>query len=227
MTYTTLLFDLDNTLLDSDESLRTAFVQTMAAFGASAGDPYQSAFDRINDVLWEQVERGEISPNVVRTQRFQELVAETDLDADPYAMADHHVAGLGANGDLYEGARTVLDELAQRATLGMVTNGIGEVQRTRIDRLELNDYFGSIVISAEVGASKPGTAIFDIAFDQLGNPTKDSVLMIGDSLTSDIQGGVNYGIDTCWYNPSSNSPKHDVTPTHQITSLRELTRFVS
>jgi 2-haloacid dehalogenase len=226
VTYTTLLFDLDHTLLDTDASMRSAFAQTMTRFGGSSEDPYWNAFDRINRLLWNQVERGEISPNEVRTERFHQLVAETDLDAHPHDMADDYLDGLGAHGDLYKGARSVLDNLVSSATLGLVTNGIGQAQRARIDRLGIDYYFASIVISGEVGTSKPGTAIFDIAFNDLGGPPKDSVLMIGDSLTSDIQGGINYGIDTCWYNPDSHSASNTINPTHEISALQDLSSLV-
>jgi HAD superfamily hydrolase (TIGR01509 family) len=89
----------------------------------------------------------------------------------------------------------------RHATLALVSNGIGAVARAKVARLELDRYFAAIVISGEVGTAKPDAGIFDIVFDQLGNPDKATALMIGDSLTSDIAGGINYGIDTCWYAP--------------------------
>jgi HAD superfamily hydrolase (TIGR01549 family) len=132
---------------------------------------------------------------------------------------------LGANGELYPGAKQVLERIAPVAALGLVTNGLSAVQRARIDRLELAQYFQAIVISAEVGTSKPGTEIFDLAFDQLANPPKESALMVGDSLSSDIQGGVNYGIATCWYNPhqlighASDGVDHEIARLDQLLSL--------
>ena len=138
----------------------------------------------------------------MRTARFEQLVAAAGLDADPVVMADAFVAGLGMHGDLYPGVRSVLETLTAQASLALVTNGLSEVQRKRIERLDLGRYFDAVVISSEVGAAKPSTEIFDIAFDLLGSPARESVLMVGDSLTSDIQGGINYGIATCWYNPN-------------------------
>ena len=100
----------------------------------------------------------------------------------------------------------VFDPFSRRSSsqtsLALVTNGLSEVQRTRIERLDLGRYFDAVVISSEVGAAKPSTEIFDLAFELLGSPAKASALMVGDSLTSDIQGGINYGIATCWYNPN-------------------------
>jgi 2-haloacid dehalogenase len=104
----------------------------------------------------------------------------------------------------------------------LVTNGLGEVQRARIERLDLEPLFDAIVISGEVGTAKPGTKIFDIAFDALGWPARESALMIGDSLSSDIAGGANYGIATCWYNPSQRPAPPGSSVDHSITALGQL-----
>ena len=141
-------------------------------------------------------------------------------------MADAFVWGLGAHGHLYDGAAEVLAALASRASLGLVTNGLSDVQRSRLSRLGIADYFDAIVVSSEVGATKPRPAIFDAAFEQLGHPDKGSTVMVGDSLTSDIAGGTRYGIDTCWYNPHGKPLAPDSAPTHQIGALSELLDLV-
>ena len=220
--YATILLDLDHTLLDSDASETTAFQVTLATFGAQDPASYRSTYDRINRALWERVERGEIDPQHVKTARFKQLAQETGMAADPGDMAVVFARALGAHGELYPGARSALEQLAQSATLALVTNGLSEVQRSRINRLDLERYFDAVVISAEVGTSKPGTEIFDIAFEALGFPGRQSALMVGDSLTSDIQGGANYGIATCWYNPHSKLPGPDDRITHEISHLDQL-----
>ena len=116
----------------------------------------------------------------------------------------------------------MLDELSGRASLALVTNGLSEVQRARIERLDIAQYFDAVVISAEIGAAKPGTAIFDHTFDQLSSPAKDSTLMVGDSLSSDMQGGINYEIATCWFNPNGSTDTQPKSITHEIRSLQEL-----
>ncbi len=129
---------------------------------------------------------------------------------------------LGAKGGLYSEAREVLEQLTQQATLALITNGLSEVQRARIERLDIEQYFDAIVISAEIGASKPGREIFDATFRALGSPTKDTALMVGDSLTSDIRGGADYGIATCWYNPHGKAADPDAKVNHEITRLDQL-----
>ena len=226
MHYTTLLLDLDHTLFDSDTSESAAFEQAMAIAGVVDPDPYADNYRTINLELWAAVERGEYTPQYVRTRRFERLVAEAGLDADPVLMADTFVAGLATTGELYSGAREVIDKLAGHATLAMVTNGLSEVQRARIERLAIAQYFDAIVISAEVGASKPGGAIFDIVFAELGFPAKQTALMVGDSLSSDIRGGTNYGIATCWYNPNGKTANASDRISHEIGRLDELLRLV-
>ena len=171
-TYSTLLFDLDHTLLDSAGSEAAAFDQTLRRAGADQPDQYFDTYDRINRGLWAALERGETTADELRTTRFEMLIAETDLCAEPRAMADDFTAGLGANGELYAGAREALDAVFGQASLALLTNGLSDVQRARIERLDLVRYFDAVVISAEVGAAKPGTRIFDIAFAQLGSPPK-------------------------------------------------------
>jgi YjjG family noncanonical pyrimidine nucleotidase len=221
------LLDLDHTLFDTDSSEIAAFEETMAAAGVQDSHRYLSPYQEINLELWAAVERGEISPNVIRAGRFERLVAEQDLDADPLQMADDFVAGLGAHGELYQGVHEVLQHLSENASLAMVTNGLGEVQRTRIDRLGIGDYFDAVAISAEVGASKPDVEIFDFAFRSLGQPAKETAVMVGDNLLADIRGGIKYGIATCWYNPHRRPSNGMDQSDHEIEDLKELCELLT
>jgi 2-haloacid dehalogenase len=108
----------------------------------------------------------------------------------------------------------------------MVTNGLSDVQRARIERCGLDDYFDAVIISSEVGHTKPRGEIFDIAFERLGNPSRSSAVMIGDSLTSDIRGGSDYGIATCWYNPHGSPAGDSDVITHEVAALADLPHVV-
>lgn len=226
MAYTTILFDLDHTLLDSQASESRAFDATLREAGIDNPQEHFSEYTRINRSLWAAVERGEIAPTDLRVTRWERLVSKHELDADAQILAQRYVRGLGEEGDLYPGTVAVLDELSTRAALALVTNGLAEVQRRRIARLGLDRYFAPIVISGEVGVSKPAVEIFELAFRALGRPAKTRTLMVGDSLTSDIQGGINFGIDTCWYNPRS-ATSTGPRSTHEIADLSELVEVVS
>lgn len=226
MRYTHVLLDLDHTLLDTDTSLRLAFADAMESVGADPGASYET-FNEINQALWRRVEAHELSPPQVHIARFVELDARLGLAGDPQRMADAFALGMGAHGELYPGAHHVLDQLAEIVTLALITNGLSDIQRARIARLGIEHHFDAITISAEVGTSKPGTEIFDITFDALGMPDRAGAVMVGDNLGSDIAGGNNAGIATCWYNPSAQPESSEHMSTHTISSLDALLTIVS
>ena len=222
MAYTTLLLDFDHTLLDSDASEVAAYELTLRKHDIPNAQNHFAAYKVINRSLWVAVERGEMLPGDLTERRFELFAEKLGIAVDAEAMANDFARGLATCGELFPTARVVLEQLASTASLAMVTNGVSEVQRTRIERLEIEQYFDEIVVSAEVGFTKPGTEIFDVAFERLGNPAKTSTVMIGDSLSSDIKGGANYGLATCWYNPTGETPSPDDRITHEVSSLTDL-----
>lgn len=227
MPYSTVLFDLDHTLLDSDESEAAAFAHTMRFAGVADHEPLLDAYRRINLAMWAQVEAGTLMADDVRTKRFEAFNELTGIDADPGAMGDVFVEALGSFGQLYPGAIEMLDTVGAIAALGLVTNGISDVQRARVARLGIERFFDAIVISSEVATSKPGAAIFDIAFERLGRPARSATVMVGDSLTSDMAGGHRYGIATCWYNPRGEHPAVDFELDHVVAELGDVVDVVT
>ena len=217
-----MLFDLDHTLMDSDASEALAFERAMRLIGIEEPQRHMPDYDRINKALWLAVERQEITPADVHIARFEQLIAGAGLVADPLEMGNAFADGMGMFGDLYPGAREMLDAVAGVARLGLVTNGLSDIQRARLERLDIARYFDAIVISGEVGSSKPHAAIFDIAFQQLGMPAKETALMVGDSLSSDIRGGADYGIATCWYNWRGATAGKSDRVDHEIATLDQL-----
>ncbi len=229
--YSTVLLDLDHTLLDSNQSERLAFAKALGASGISDPDRHLETYQSINRRLWAGVEAGELLPDDVKVRRFSELVPLLGLSSsqsvDPVELAEQYAHGLGSEGDLFPGALEVVSALAEHCTLGLLTNGLSAVQRARVDRLGLEPYVDAVVISAEVGLAKPDPAIFELILEQLGQPDKESVLMVGDSLSSDIEGGHRAGIATCWYEPTGAGTAPEPGPTHRIASLDELLGVVT
>lgn len=221
MRYSTVLFDLDHMLLDSASSEQLAFAHTMASIGVDDPDKLFRPYVAINKALWAAVERNEISPDHVRVTRFEQLAASQTLDANPEQMADTFAAGLSNYGDLFPGARDLLDLLDGAVTMALVTNGIGQIQRSRIERLDLGRYFSAVSISGDIGSSKPDRAIFEHAFETMSWPDPSQSVMVGDSLSSDIKGGIDYGIDTCWFNPSRQEVG-PITPTYDVATFADL-----
>jgi 2-haloacid dehalogenase len=219
--YTTVLFDLDHTLLDSGASEQAAFDETMRSIDVEPSAPIFAIYDRVNQALWRQVEAGLVSPNDVKVQRFEQLLIELSVDGDAVAMGATFVQGLTNYGELFAGARELLDALHGRVRMGMITNGIGSTQRGRIDRLDLGHYFDAVSISGELGISKPDPQIFDHTLVAMQVADRSEVVMVGDSLPSDIAGAANAGIDSIWYNPTG-EPSNGIAPSLTVETFDEL-----
>jgi 2-haloacid dehalogenase len=225
MRYKWVLFDADGTLFDYDRAEATALRRTLGEFGCSYKARYAEIYRQINQEIWREFEQGRISQHRLRTRRFKLLFEEIGVVCDPDQFSTRYLLHLAAGTDLIEGAAEVVRWLHGKAGLVLITNGMPEVQRPRFARSDLSDYFADIVISEEVGAAKPDPKIFDAAFQVMNWPNKEEVLMVGDSLTSDINGGNSYGIDTCWFNPRQDPYTVDAKSRFEIRELRELLKL--
>jgi YjjG family noncanonical pyrimidine nucleotidase len=219
--YSNLVFDFDHMLFDTDASEALAFSHSLHKHGVGEPAELLDSYQRINSALWRQVEVGSITPNELKTQRFATLAEEEGLDLDSTDVAEDYTIALAQFGELYEGATELIEHLAISHRLSMITNGLSAVQRGRLERVGLSDAFEPLVISGEVGVAKPSSQIFDFVFDAHPKPSRNSFVMIGDSLSSDVQGGINAGIDTCWFDRHRCGPG-EVQPTHVIQNLHEL-----
>jgi 2-haloacid dehalogenase len=225
MRYNWVLFDADGTLFDYDKAEATALRRTLGEFGCSYKARYAEIYRQINQEIWREFEQGRISQYRLRTRRFELLFEEIGVVCDPDQFSPRYLLHLAAGTDLIEGAAEVVRWLYRKAGLVLITNGMPEVQRPRSARSDLSDYFAGIVISEEVGAAKPDPKIFDAAFQVMNWPNKKEVLIVGDSLTSDINGGKSYGIDTCWFNPRQDPCTVDGKSRFEIRDLRELLKL--
>jgi 2-haloacid dehalogenase len=222
MEYKWLLFDADGTLFDYDRAEASALCKTLEQFGVPFTPERLNTYQRINKQLWQALENGLITPGALGVRRFELLFEELQLDLSPHNFSLAYLEQLGTCSELIAGAVEILQTLHTRYQFAIVTNGLKAVQRSRLACSPIRDYIAEMIISEEVGASKPDRAIFDAAFERIGRPLKSEALMIGDSLTSDMEGGHRYGIDTCWYNPTDQSQSVGLEITYQIRSLREL-----
>lgn len=218
--YPILLLDADGTLYDFDRAEREALCQTVEAVGLPFSEALLDSYSAINEALWEQIERGEITRDFLQGERFRQLCAALDLDADAARMSALYVDFLSRRGDLIDGAVAVCAKLSERHDLYIVTNGIARVQRGRMAQSPLGPYIKQVFISEEVSCAKPDPRFFDAVFEALGVTDRSGALVVGDSVSSDIQGGINAGIDTCLYNPKGFP--HAAAPTYEIRALEEL-----
>jgi 2-haloacid dehalogenase len=220
--YRWLLFDLDNTLFDYDRAEREALTRTFAEIGWPVEAELLDQYRQINGDLWRAFEQGGVTQDSLKVQRFARLFDAAGIVADPVALSKRYLIYLSQGIFLIEGAEVLVRSLQGRYQMLLITNGLKDVQRPRIAHSTVGAYFDGFVISEEVGAAKPDGRIFDVAFDKMNQPDKNEVLMIGDSLSSDIAGGQAYGIDTCWFNPSEHRTETGGNITYVINDLAQL-----
>lgn len=222
MKYKWLLLDADGTLFDYDLAEATALRQTFEELGCGYKARYADAYRQINGWIWLEFEQGRITQERLRTRRFELLFEHLELECDAETFSARYLSNLAKGTDLIGGVEEVLRALHGKVGLVMITNGLKDVQRPRFAQSLIAEYFADFLISEEVGAAKPSREIFDVAFARMGQPHKDEVLIVGDSLSSDIKGGNNYGIDTCWFNPAGKPRSLDVEVRYEIGDLCEL-----
>ncbi|MFC2092767.1 YjjG family noncanonical pyrimidine nucleotidase [Bacteroidota bacterium] len=222
MNYKWLLFDLDGTLFNYDKAESTALEKAFNEFNHNFEPAYNDAYIEINKFLWTDFEQGKITTQKLRVKRFEILFSNLNINYEPKMFSDCYLEALSGESHLIEGAEVVLNSLFEKAGLVLITNGIKEVQRLRLKNSIISQYFSSIIISEEVGAAKPSKLIFDAAFERMNHPPKIDVLIIGDSLSSDIKGGNDYGIDTCWFNPKQKPYEFDIRANYEIVKLYEV-----
>ena len=224
--YSHLLLDADGTLFDYDRAEATALTTTFQDLQLDLRASYVETYREINGLIWREFEQGTIAVAEIRSERFRRLFAALSLDADPVAFGQRYLARLGECAQLIEGAEAAVAALYGKVGLVLITNGLQDVQRARLSRSPIARYLDEIVISEEVGSSKPDSGIFDECFRRMGNPPRRDVLIVGDSLTSDMRGGHNYGIDTCSFNPDALPLTLDLQVRYEIRALDELLGIV-
>lgn len=222
MPYTWLLFDADGTLFAYDGAEEEALQNVFAHYQLPFDEVVAETYKRINQGMWRRLEEQTITLMDLRWQRFADLFDELEIQQDSLAFSKTYLHYLGQSAHLIPGTLEVLDKLRGRYRMAIITNGINDVQQSRIRLSGLGRYFPFVFTSEAIGVFKPARGFFDAVFAGIGQPAKENVLVIGDSLSSDIAGGVGYGLDTCWYNPRGEQDKNGYPITYEIRELREL-----
>ena len=223
MRYSWILFDADDTLFDFKRSARHSLAQTLEDYQISATEGHFQIYENINHEVWLSFERQEISAIELRKLRFERFFDAIGEYRDSLEMNQRYLQLLSQTHFMLAGAVDLLEDLrSKNYRIGLITNGLKEVQRPRIAQAKMEKHFEVIVVSDEIGVSKPHEGFFQHAFEKMGKPPKSKVIVIGDSLNSDIQGGNNFGVDTCWFNPNSAANLTEHKPTFQIQNLESL-----
>lgn len=196
------LIDADMTLLDFQKAEATAFRAVCTRFGITAGKNEEALYHRINDSLWKKLERGEITQERLRVQRFEELMQALELNIDPMLLNRVYTYELGEGCYVFSQAPSLLQNLHKKARICILTNGIAEIQRRRLALSGLCPYIDALVISQEEGFAKPDPRIVERALERIGCKDKAQSVILGDSLSSDMQAAKNAQVDGIWYNPN-------------------------
>lgn len=219
---TAIFFDLDDTLLDFTRAEREALTRAFRLFGVEPTPTVLERYHELNRRQWELLEEGRLTRPQVLLRRFDLLFAELGLDRSSQQVCDAYEAFLAQGHWFIPGARQLLEELSPRYDLYLASNGASVVQRSRLESAAILPYFKGIFISEEVGYDKPSPAFFQAAFGAIPGFSRETALMVGDSLTSDIRGGANAGIRTCWFDPHGGPRRPDIVPDYRITALEQL-----
>ncbi len=221
--YRDLFFDIDNTIVDFEQGSQQAFRLVFEELGLDFTDAIYEQYKIVNRRYWMAFEDGRIDNATLRSGRFEAFFKEYGYgDYNGQQINDAYLNNLITTTEAIPGIKDLLVSLKVNHRIHAITNGFKEVQRPRLKRMDLIHLFDSITVSDEIGIAKPDSAYFDHAFNlNTPLPIKSKTLVIGDSLTSDIQGGNRYGVDTCWISNSNyNDGGH--TPTYTIKSILDL-----
>ena len=221
--YEYLLFDIDNTLMDFSAGEKTALFQTMEELGISISEADYHKYLEVNREAWLRFEEGLLDSKSVQRERFEAFAAHLGRDvAEGQALNDRYVVNLGMQAILMDGVTQMLEQLSGRYRLAVATNGLTLVQRERLRRSGFLPLLEKVFISQEMGVQKPHKAYYDHILNAFGTDHRESFLMIGDSFSADIQGGINAGIDTCWYQNTGAEPDANILPTYTVRGYDEL-----
>lgn len=226
---TTILFDLDNTLFDFNRAERNALSKTLTQIGIEPDESVIKRYSELNLAQWRRLELGELTRDEVKIKRYELLFGELGVDYPAKAATAAYEGYLAVGHYFMEGAEQLLENLSQKGCyqLYLVTNGTKAVQQGRLSGSGISRYFSNIFISEEIGYDKPRIEYFEKCFGQIPGFQKEKTVIVGDSLTSDIKGGINAGIGTVWFNPSHCTNETGLTPDYEIHFLKELPEVLS
>ena len=220
--YKFLLIDLDDTILDFHKAEKIALAKTLEDFGIDPTPETCALYSRINLEHWERLERKELTREQVLVGRFDVLFEALGKTADAELCARTYEERLSQGHWFLPGALEALESLEKKYQLYLASNGTARVQNGRLDSANIRHFFREIFISQQMGANKPDPVYFARCFEKIPGFDPKKTMIIGDSLTSDIQGGISAGIATCWINPQHKPTKNGITPDYELESLSQL-----
>ena len=221
-----LFLDLDDTILDFRKAEYVAIGKTIGDFGVKPTDEVRKLYHEINKWHWEQLELGTLTREEVLVNRFGVLFEKLGKTVDAVACARAYEKNLSQGHWFLPGAEEAVDALSKKYRLFLASNGTASVQKGRMTSANLYRFFETVFVSQEIGHNKPSKEYFDACFAQIPGFDKEKAMIVGDSLSSDIKGGINAGIKTVWVNPDHKDcgeikPDYEIEYLHQLEALLE------
>ena len=217
-----IFFDIDDTILDFRTAERSAISAAFRELSIPVDEAVLRRYSEINLACWEELERGTMRRHEVLVRRFEKLFAEMGVGVSPAMAQDRYESLLESGHYFVPGAPELLETLYPDYDLYLVSNGNTVTQECRLRSAGIGPYFKGIFISEQIGANKPSRAFFDACFAAIPDFRREDALIVGDSLTSDVLGGINAGVRTCWLNPGGLPVRDGIRPDYEIRSLGEL-----
>ena len=215
-----IFLDLDDTILDFHRSEAVALRKTLQSLNVNPTDEVIARYSAINLAHWKALERRELTRGEVLTGRFRQLFEELGMNVSPNVAQSLYEKNLSESHFFIDGAPRLLMTLSQKYQLYIASNGTTLVQTSRIASSGIGRYFKAVFLSEQLGADKPQIEFFERATGQIEGYNPNEAIILGDSITSDMQGGINAGMHTCWFNPHHRD-NHGITPEFEITDLSE------
>ena len=217
-----VLFDVDDTLLDFGKAEAAAIRKTFERIGIPVTDELIRRYSEINAQQWSRFEKGEITREKLLTERFDILFSELGINVPSEMAQASYEYLLGIGHYFVDGAEELREALKDKYERYIVSNGNASVQDRRLKSAGIIPYFKDIFISERVGFNKPSAEFFEACFERIPGFEKDKAVIVGDRLSSDILGGINAGVSTCWFNPRGDAPDPDIPADYEIKHLSEL-----
>ena len=217
-----LFLDLDDTILDFQKAEHVALSKTLREFGLEPTETVLKRYNLINKAHWEALERKELTREQVLVGRFQVLFGEMGITVEPVSVARSYEDNLSVGHWFLPGAEEAVESLSKKYKLYLASNGTAKVQAGRLKSANISRFFEEVFVSQELGANKPAPEYFEKCFARIPDFDKSKAIIVGDSLTSDIQGGINAGIRTCWVNPEGKPHDPAICPDYEIPSITHL-----
>lgn len=223
MKYELILFDADDTLFDFKKAENYAFDKTFEELKIQYDrEKCRIMYDEINKSLWKEFENGCITSEALRIERFERLFKKLNLIYDSTKASDLFVYYLSESSFIFKESLEILQHLHKKYKLAIITNGLSQVQNKRLKNSKISHFFDAYIISDDIKIAKPDPKIFEYALNIMNHKDKSTVLVVGDNLSSDIKGGINTHIDTCWFNINRCINHTDIKPTYEIHDLLDL-----